>query len=186
MTDKEKEFAKIVNIDKAKNKTSACIGLTIISLLSYVVPLMFGDFDFGMIFEILTLIFVFIARHYMSIYDEDKSRRFTILAIIPIGWLIIYDLITILSYVSNILDFTFLGFDFVLQECFTILDLLILFAINKDLRKSDNPEKYKESTDWFYERPDEKNEKWDISLPLLMRNTCYENGGSMSIIFLTF
>ena len=72
MTDKEKEFAKIVNIDKAKNKTSACIGLTIISLLSYVVPLMFGDFDFGMIFEILTLIFIFIARHYMSIYDEDK------------------------------------------------------------------------------------------------------------------
>ena len=147
---------------------------------------MFGDFDFGMIFEILTLIFVFIARHYMSIYDEDKSRRFTILAIIPIGWLIIYDLITILSYVSNILDFTFLGFDFVLQECFTILDLLILFAINKDLRKSDNPEKYKESTDWFYERPDEKNEKWDISLPLLIRNTCYENGGSMSIIFQLF
>ena len=159
MNDKEKEFVKNVNIDKAKNKTMACIVLTIISLLSYVMPLMLGDFDFGMVFEVLSLIFIFMARHYMSKYDEDRSKRFTIFAIIPIGWLLIYDMITILSYVSSILDFTFLGVDFVLQECFTILDLLILFAINKDLRKADNPEKYKESTDWFYERLDEKNEK---------------------------
>ena len=156
MTDTEKEFVKNVNIDKAKNKTKACIGLTIISLLSYIVPLMFGDFDFGMIFEILSIVFIFMARHYMSIYDEDKSKRFTIFAMIPIGWLLIYDLITILSNVSTMLDLTFLGFDFVLQEVFFILDLLILFAINKDLRKADNPEKYKESTDWFYERLDEK------------------------------
>lgn len=156
MNDKEKEFIKNVNIDKEKNKTMACIGLTIISLLSYVVPLMFGDFDFGMIFEIFTLVFIFMARHYMSEYDEERSKRFTIFAMIPIGWLLIYDLITILSYVTDVLDFTFLGLDFVLQEGFTILDLLILFAINKDLRKADNPEKYKENTDWFYERLDEK------------------------------
>ena len=31
-----------------------------------------------------------------------------------------------------------------------------------DLRKADNPEKYQESTDWFYERPDdEDNENED-------------------------
>lgn len=158
MTDNEKEFVKNVNIDKAKNKTIACILLTIISLLSYLVPLMFGDFDFGMIFEILTLVFIFIARYYMSEYDEERSKRFTIFAMIPIGWLLIYDLITILPYVSNILDFTFLGLSFVLQEIFIILDLIILFLINKDLSKADNPEKYKESTDWFYERLDEKDD----------------------------
>lgn len=156
MTDNEKEFVKNVNIDKAKNKTVICIFLTIISLLSYVVPLMFGNFDFGMVFEILTLVFIFMARHYMSKYNEDRSKRFTIFAMIPIGWLLIYDLITIMSYVSDVLDFTFLGLDFILQEGFTILDLIILFAINKDLRKADNPEKYKESTDWFYERLDKK------------------------------
>lgn len=156
MNDNEKEFIKNVNIDKARNKTISCIGLTIISLISYIVPLMFGDFDFGIIFEFLTLIFIFIARSYMSKYDEDHSKRFIIFSIIPIGWLLIYDLITILYYVSNVLDFTFLGLDFILQEGFIILDLMILFAINKDLRKADNPEKYKESTDWFYERLDEK------------------------------
>ena len=158
MTDTEKDFSKKVNIDKAKNKTIGCMVLTIISLFSYIVPLMFGDFDFGMIFEILTLIFIFMARNQMSKYDEDRSKIYTILAMIPIGLLLIYDLITILSYVSDVLDFTFLGLDFVLQEGFTILSLMILFAINKDLRKADNPEKYKESTDWFYERLDEKND----------------------------
>ena len=70
----KKSFVKNVNIDKAKNKTIACILLTIISLLSYIVPLMFGNFDFGMIFEILTLVFIFIARYYMSEYDEERSK----------------------------------------------------------------------------------------------------------------
>lgn len=156
MTDNEREFAKNINVDKAKNKTIGCIVLTIISLLSYVMPFILGDFDFGMIFEIFTLIFILIARIYMSKYDEDRSKRFIIFAMIPIGWLLIYDLITVLVYVSDVLDFTFLSFDFILQEGFTLLDLLILYAIYKDLRKADNPEKYKESTDWFYERLDEK------------------------------
>lgn len=121
---------------------------------------MFGDFDFGMVFEILTLIFIFIARYYMSNYDEDRSKKFTILAMIPIGWLFIYDIISMMAYVSDALDFTFLGLDFVFQEGFTILDLIILWTINKDLRKADNPEKYKESTDWFYERLDKKDKEW--------------------------
>ena len=158
MTDSEKEFVKNVNIDKAKNKTIACIVLLIISLLSYAIPLVLEDFDFGILFEVLTLVFILMSRSYMSKYDEERSKRFTILAMIPIGWLLIYDLITILSYASNVLDFTFLGLNFVLHEGFTILDLMILFAINKDLRKADNPEKYKESTDWFYERLEEKDD----------------------------
>ena len=43
MTDKEKEFSKNVNIDKAKNKTIPCISMTIISVLTYIVPLILGD-----------------------------------------------------------------------------------------------------------------------------------------------
>ena len=159
MTDKEKEFSKNVNIDKAKNKTMACIGFIIISLLSYVLPLLWEEFDFGMVFEILTLAFILMARHYMSSYDIDKSKSFTIFAMIPIGWLLIYDLINIISSVTNILDLTLLGMDFIVQEFFTLLAFATLFAIYKDLRKADNPEKYKESTDWFYERLDEKDGK---------------------------
>ena len=84
MTDNEKEFVKNVNIDKAKKKTIACIILTIISLLSYIVPLLFGDFDFGMVFEIITLVCIFIAREKMSNYNENGAKTFIILAMIPI------------------------------------------------------------------------------------------------------
>ena len=165
MTDKEKEFVKNVNIDKAKNKTVVCIILTIINLITYIVFLIFGDFDFGIVFEAATFIFICMARNSMSNYNIDSSRRFIILAMIPIGWLLIYDVISILSYISDMLDFAIIGLDFALQELFVVLDLIMLFAINKDLRKADNPEKYKETTDWFYERLDEQDkeeEKIDI------------------------
>ena len=159
MNEKEKEFAKNINVDKANNKTIACITLTTISILSYVLPLLMGDFDFGIVFESITLIFIFMAKYYMSVYDVNRSKRFTILSMIPIGWLLIYDLIVTFSNVSNIVELTFLGFDFVFQEGFIILDLVILYLITKDLDKADNPEKYKDSTDWFFERPDENDEK---------------------------
>lgn len=60
-------------------------------------------------------------------------------------WLHIYDAV----------DLAFLGYDYFFGEIFTILYIIRLFAINKNLSKADNPIKYKESTDWFYER-DEK------------------------------
>ncbi len=156
MNDMEKEFIKKVNIDKAKNKAKDCISLTIFSILTYIVPLLFGDFDFGLVFELLTLIFIFIARNNMKNYDEDRSKRYTIFAMIPIGWLLIYDFITLIANTSDAIDLTFLWYDFILGDGITILIIIILYAINKDLRKADNPEKYKESTDWFYERLDEK------------------------------
>lgn len=45
-------------------------------------------------------------------------------------------------------------------EILSILYLSIMFAINNDLSKADNPIKYKESTDWFYETyEDDKNKE---------------------------
>ena len=164
MTDNERKFIKNVNIDKAKNKTIACIILTVISLLSYVIPLILGTFDFGMIFEIMTLFFILVARFYMSKYDIKRSKRYILLAIICICGLLIYDIVNILFYASNVLDFTILSFEFVFQECFTILDLFILFIVSKSLMKACNPEKYKESTDWFYERLEEEDKEKNIKL----------------------
>lgn len=154
MTDEEKDFIKNVNIDKAKIKNTSCIILIIISILSYVFPLLFGDFDFGLIFELISLAFMVIAHVNMKKYDESRSEIFTILSIIPIGWLLIYDLLTIIPYITSVLDFSLISYDFILQETFSFLILILSYRINKDLRKADNPEKYKESTDWFYEKLD--------------------------------
>lgn len=156
MEEKEKKIIKKVNVDKAKNKTIAPILLIVISIMTYIIPLMYGEFDFGIVFEIISLIFLIIARNYMSEYDEIKAKRYIICSIVAIGWIFIYDIIFIFSSIQDIVDFVFLGYDFFFGEIFTILYLIILFAINKDLSKADNPEKYKESTDWFYETYEEK------------------------------
>ena len=152
MTDEEKEFAIKVNVDKAKNKTIAPIILIIISILTYVFPLIMGEFDFGIVFEVTSLAFLLIARHYMNEYDEIRSKRYIICAMIPIGWILIYDIIVFLSYIEDIVDLLFLGYDYFFGEILSILYMIILFSINIDLAKADNPVKYKESTDWFFEK----------------------------------
>ena len=160
MTDKEREFIKEENIDKAKKKTIAPMVFIGISLLTYVMPLMWGEFDFGILFEVASLVFLILARNYMSQYDETRAKRYIICSIVSIGWILIYDIILLCVSIQDAIDVAFLGYDYLLGEFFLILYLIILFAINKDLSKADNPEKYKESTDWFYERyeSDEKND----------------------------
>ena len=152
MTDKEKEFIREVNIDKAKKKTIAPMVFIGISLLTYVMPLMWGEFDFGILFEVASLVFLILARNYMSQYDETRAKRYIICSIVSIGWILIYDIILLCVSIQSAIDVAFLGYDYLLGEFFLILYLIILFAINKDLSKADNPEKHKESTDWFYER----------------------------------
>ena len=160
MTDKEKEFIREVNIDKAKKKTIAPMVFIGISLLTYVMPLMWGEFDFGILYEVASLVFLILARNYMSQYDETRAKRYIICSIVSIGWILIYDIILLCVSIQSAIDVAFLGYDYLLGEFFLILYLIILFAINKDLSKADNPEKHKESTDWFYERyeSDEKND----------------------------
>lgn len=158
MKDEEKEFIKKVNVDKANNKTIVPIVLIILSLLTYVIPFILGEFDFGIIFEMASLIFLLIARNYMSKYDEARAKRYIICSMVSIGWILIYDIILFCASAQDIIDVAFLGYDYFFSEILSILYLIMLFAINKDLSKADNPTKYKESTDWFYEKY-EKEEK---------------------------
>ena len=67
---------------------------------------------------------------------------------IPIGWLLIYDVI---YFGSRILT---TSFSFLFGETLSITYILQLFRIIKDLSKAENPTKYKESTDWFFEKKD--------------------------------
>ena len=158
MTNEEKGFIKNVNIDKARNKTTICILLSIISLFTYVIMLALGDFDFGVIFEIATLVFIIIARSCMLENDGIRSKRYIVLAMIPIGFLLIYDLLTIATYISNVWNFAFLTADFIFQEGVLILNIIVLFFININLDKANNPERYEDSLDRFYERLDKKDE----------------------------
>ena len=158
MSDKEKEFIKKVNIDKAKNKTFGAIGLIILSILLEI----FWIHElgiFGMIGRIISLIILLIARIYMSKYNEFNSKRFVICSIAVIAIVIIYELfesvLYIEKYVEGIIRLGRLRL-LVSKTVYLNIYLVILFAINKDISKAINPIKYKESTDWFYETYEEK------------------------------
>ena len=156
MSDEEKEFVKKVNVDKAKNKTIAAIALIIFSLLTYILPLMYGEFDFGIVFEIISLVFLLVARNYMTKYDESKAKTYIICSMVAIGWILIYDIILLCSTIQTVIDLSAFDYEYFFGEILAISYLSILFLINRDLSKADNPVKYKESTDWFYEKYEEK------------------------------
>lgn len=159
MDEKEKNFIIKINVDKAKNKVIVPILLIVISILTYAVPLMYGEFDFGMIFEIISLICLLVARKYMTKYDEIRSKRYIICSMFSIGWILVYDAIVMIANIQNFTDFAFLGYDFFFGEMILIAYLIALFAVNKDLSKATNPIQYKKSTDWFYEKYDDENKE---------------------------
>lgn len=99
MTDEEMEFVRKVNIDKANNKTGIAIVLIVLSILTYIVPLVFGEFDFGIIFEGISLIFLLIAKMYMSEYNEVSSKKYIVCSLVAIGWILIYDAIRLVTYI---------------------------------------------------------------------------------------
>ena len=121
-------------------------------------PLLLGEFDFGIFFEIISLVFLIISRTYMSKYDVDKSKRYIICSMLSIGWILIYDIMYFIFSIQSSVDFIFFGYEFFWTEMLSILYLFFLFVIERDIAKADNPVKYKESTDWFYEKYEE-NEK---------------------------
>lgn len=149
-----------MNIDKAKNKAKVALGIIILSLLTYVIGFWYGEFDFGLIFEVISLVFLIVAIIYISKYDEIRAKRYIICSMLAIGWILVYDIIIFFISIKNIEDLVILMYYYFWGEILSILYLSIMFAINNDLSKADNPIKYKESTDWFYETyEDDKNKE---------------------------
>lgn len=160
MTEEEKEYIKKVNIDKAKNKTIAPIILIGLSLFTYVIPLfIYGEFDFGVIFELASLVFLILARSYMSKYDEIRSKRYIICSMISIGWILIYDIMIFISIFQDAVELSSIGYIWFIEIAWLAIYLIMLFKINKNISKADNPERYKESTDWFYEKYEDTENK---------------------------
>lgn len=152
----EKDFIKKVNIEKANNKILIPILLLVISILTYIVPLIYGEFDFGLIFEIIAFISLLVAKKYILINDEKKSKRYIICSMLLIGWLFVYDCIWFISYILDGVDLFYLIYNSFFGEILSIASIVSLYSINKDLSNINENIKYKENKDWFYEEKGEK------------------------------
>ena len=89
--------------DKALNILRICGGLMIISLLTYFIALLYNSFDFGLIFELITFVFIVHAYSKVSQNNIKSGKRSIIIAMIPIGWLIIYDLIDLIVNIGDVI-----------------------------------------------------------------------------------
>ena len=150
MTDEEKRLIRNVYTEKADKKINACIILTILNITTYLYFIIMGDFDFGIICEGITLLLIFLAKSSIANDYEAGSIRYVVLSIIPIGWLIIFDFIAVITNAVDIMDFIY----WLLAESILIADVVILYLTYKDLRRAFNPEKYSETKDNFYEKLD--------------------------------
>lgn len=150
MTEEEKECIRKANIDIAKKNTKYSFILIIISILTYLEPLINGNFDFGIIFEVVSLIFLLASRYYMTEYDEIRAKRYNNIALVTIIWLLIYDFIILLESLIDQINIFVLIYNYFWGEILTILYIIELFRINAFISRAYNPEKYKNSTDWFY------------------------------------
>ncbi len=95
----------------------------------------------------------------MGKYDETRAKRYLICSMVSIGWILIYDFISLLTSIISGINVIIVGYAYFRGELLSVVYLILLFIINKDLANADNPTKYKENTDWFYEDYDENKEK---------------------------
>ena len=73
------------------------------SILTYFIPLfLYGSFDFGLIFEIVCIVFIWIAHSQVKQGKVQNGKRNVIIAMVPIGWLIIYDLINLIVNIQEV------------------------------------------------------------------------------------
>lgn len=105
MEDNEnKKHIEKIYADKATNLLKICIGILIFSLFSYFVAIfLYSSFDFGLIFEIFSFIFTLIAISKIKQNNLQVGKRNVIIAMLPIGWLIIYDFINLLVNINEVI-----------------------------------------------------------------------------------
>ena len=75
---------KKVYTEKTINLLKIYIGVAIISGVSYLIGLLYGLFDFGIIFEIISVICVYISIKNLSNNNLGIGKKYIIIAMIPI------------------------------------------------------------------------------------------------------
>ena len=158
----QEEHVKKIYSDKAEKLLKWVFGILIFDFVTYLVFFFLGYPDFGVFFEIVTFIFVIIAIKIVGRYSAEQAKSKIIIAMIPIGWLLIYDLIDLFSHFGQIieeladyynsLDFLFYSYTLDLVDIPLLVIMFLLYRSYISLGKATGDKKYEESTDWFYDK----------------------------------
>lgn len=161
--EKNKKHIEKIYTEQATKLIKACLWLFIFDSLTYIYGLYLDKFDFGFIFEFISFIFLLIALNKLRKKDYLATKRNILIAIFPLCWIILYDLIkTFISFeeaVSVIVQF-YIYYDAFVATFFTffyacdgvcLIVLLLLLKTYNSLNKADGNIKSKNFTDSFYD-----------------------------------
>ena len=142
-----------VYADQTYNLFSILKILLFIDLLTYIIPIfLYKEFDFGIIFDAFTFIMVYIASESLS-KNLIQSRFCTAIAIVPIGWLVIYDIIDTLLNIDVFISYlSTYAFEYLVLT--DLLEFIILFLLVKSyisLCKATGDRRFSSRTDDFYD-----------------------------------
>ena len=100
---KNKAHIQEVYVDKSIFFLKLCIGIFLFSVITYLIALEYNAFDFGFIFEVISLVFVILSIDKLKKQKLQSAKKCIVIAMIPIGWLIIYDFINLLANLDEVI-----------------------------------------------------------------------------------
>lgn len=100
---KNKAHIQEVYVDKSIFFLKFCIGIFLFSVITYLIALEYNAFDFGFIFEVISLVFVILSIDKLKKQKLQSAKKCIVIAMIPIGWLIIYDFINLLANLNEVM-----------------------------------------------------------------------------------
>lgn len=152
MNQEEKEQMEFVNniyITKAKRYLNISLIILIINFVTYAIFTFLDSFDFGFYFELTAFVILIIAKIFIHKSFHEYAKIAIILALIPLGFLFIYDIVTTLIY---IVDYLFANYYYYFIDFLFIALLGFIIKAYISLCKAEGDVKYKESVDWFYDK----------------------------------
>ena len=157
-----KEHIQKIYTEKAQKLLKFCIVILIVNGITYLIGFfLYNSFDFGLVFEIITFIFILIANNRIEHKNMKLGKINTIMAIIPISFLIIYDLIHLAINIEEVLeevliyytssDQFFYNIEPYLFDVTLIAVIKLLYKTYKALNKADNTQQSENYLDTFYD-----------------------------------
>ena len=101
------EHVKSTYLDSANRLLNYSIAVFIYSFITYFIALLYSNFDFGLIFEAIAVILVFMAKNRIKNKDIETSKLCIIIAMLPIFFLLAFDLINLLLDLEEVLEGVF-------------------------------------------------------------------------------
>lgn len=157
-----KEQFQKVYVDKAIFFLKFCIGIFIFSIITYLIALEYNAFDFGFIFEVISLVFVLLSIDNLKKHKLQSAKTCIVIAMIPIGWLIIYDFINLLANLNEVManvikyfttwDRYYYSLRPYLVDVTLIVLIVLLYKSYSSVNKAGNNTKSDNYTDIFYNK----------------------------------